>query len=86
MCAGALVHVRMKRVIFGCMSAKDGAAGGVMNLLQHPALNHSCEITGGVRQEDCAKMLQAFFRERRTEAKSKGLSEKSADSSGEMDF
>ena len=65
MCAGALVHVRMKRVIFGCMSSKDGAAGGVMNLLQHPALNHSCEITSGVRQDECAQMLQAFFRERR---------------------
>ena len=65
MCAGALVHVRMKRVIFGCTSEKDGAAGGVMNLLQHPALNHSCEITGGVRREECAQMLQAFFRERR---------------------
>ena len=65
MCAGALVHVRMKRVIFGCMSAKDGAAGGVMNLLQHPALNHACEITSGVRQAECAQMLQAFFRERR---------------------
>ena len=65
MCAGALVHVRMKRVIFGCMSVKDGAAGGVMNLLQHPALNHSCEITSGVRQDECARMLQAFFRERR---------------------
>ena len=67
MCAGALVHVRMKRVIFGCMSAKDGAAGGVMNLLQHPALNHTCEITSGVRQDECAQMLQAFFRERRLE-------------------
>ena len=65
MCAGALVHVRMKRVIFGCMSEKDGAAGGVMNLLQHPALNHSCEITGGVRRDECAQMLQTFFRERR---------------------
>ena len=67
MCAGALVHVRMKRVIFGCMSVKDGAGGGVMNLLQHPALNHSCEITSGVRQDECAQMLQAFFRERRAE-------------------
>lgn len=65
MCAGALVHVRMRRVIFGCQSAKDGAAGGVLNLLQHPALNHRCEITFGVRQEECAQMLQAFFRERR---------------------
>ena len=86
MCAGALVHVRMKRVVFGCPSAKDGAAGGVLNLLQHPALNHACEVTAGVRQVECAKMLQAFFRERRTEAKTKGLSEKSADSCGKMDF
>ena len=65
MCAGALVHVRMKRVIFGCISVKDGAAGGVMNLLQHPALNHTCEVTSGVRHDECAQMLQAFFRERR---------------------
>ena len=65
MCAGALVHVRMRRVIFGCPSAKDGAAGGVLNLLQHPALNHQCELTPGVRGQECAQMLQAFFRERR---------------------
>jgi tRNA(adenine34) deaminase len=67
MCAGAIVHVRMKRVIFGCPSTKDGAAGGMMNLLQHPSLNHSCEITGGVRQEECAEILRAFFQERRAE-------------------
>lgn len=66
MCAGALVHVRMKRVIFGCPSGKDGAAGGVLNLLRHPALNHQCAITSGVRQDECAQMLQAFFRERRS--------------------
>src|SRR5258708_7105109 len=65
MCAGALVHVRMKRVIFGCPAVKDGACGTLMNLLQHPQLNHRCEITQGVRQEECAAMLQAFFRERR---------------------
>jgi tRNA(adenine34) deaminase len=65
MCAGAMVHVRLKRVIFGCLSMKDGAAGSLMNLLQHPGLNHSCEITSGVRQDECAQMLQAFFRERR---------------------
>ena len=66
MCAGALVHVRMKRVIFGCLSEKDGAAGSVVNLLQHPRLNHRCEITSGVRQDECAQLLQAFFRERRS--------------------
>ena len=65
MCAGALVHVRMKRVIFGCPSAKDGAGGSLLQLLQHPQLNHRCEITQGVRQDECAAMLQAFFRERR---------------------
>jgi tRNA(adenine34) deaminase len=70
MCAGALVHVRMRRVVFGCPSAKDGAAGSVMNLLQHPQLNHRCEITHGVRQEECAAMLQSFFRERRGDFKS----------------
>ena len=65
MCAGALVHVRMRRVIFGCPSPKDGAGGSLLNLLQHPQLNHQCDITAGVRQEECAAMLQAFFRERR---------------------
>lgn len=65
MCAGAMVHVRLKRVIFGCPSIKDGAAGSLMNLLQHPKLNHRCAITSGVRQEESVGMLQAFFRERR---------------------
>ena len=65
MCAGALVHVRMQRVIFGCLSAKDGAGGSLMNLLQHPQLNHQCEITSGVRHDECAGLLQSFFRERR---------------------
>ena len=65
MCAGALVHVRMKRVVFGCPSEKDGAGGSLMQILQHPRLNHRCDITQGVRQDECAGMLQAFFRERR---------------------
>ena len=65
MCAGALVHVRMRRVIFGCPSEKDGAAGSLLNLLQHPRLNHRCQITKGVREDECAGMLQSFFRERR---------------------
>jgi tRNA(adenine34) deaminase len=65
MCAGALVHVRMRRVIFGCASPKDGAAGGVVDLLQHPKLNHRCEVLSGIRQDESAEMLRAFFRERR---------------------
>src|ERR1043166_386045 len=49
MCAGALVHVRMRRVIFGCTDDRGGAAGGVVDLLRHPKLNHRCEVTAGVR-------------------------------------
>lgn len=65
MCAGALVHVRMRRVIFGCADERGGAAGGAMNLLQMPALNHRCEITSGILQQECAALLQSFFRARR---------------------
>jgi tRNA(adenine34) deaminase len=65
MCAGALVHVRIRRVIFGCPDPRGGAAGGLLNLLQNPALNHRCDITVGVMAEECANLLQNFFREKR---------------------
>ena len=65
MCAGAIVHARVRRVVFGCLSPKDGAGGSLMNLLQHPKLNHRCEVSSGVRQFECGSLLQAFFRERR---------------------
>src|SRR5438046_7692671 len=61
MCAGALVHVRIRRLIFGCADPRSGAAGGIINLLQHPALNHHCEITSGVLQNECVAILQDFF-------------------------
>src|SRR5205807_5565099 len=61
MCAGAIVHTRIRRVIFGCTDIRAGAAGTVMNLLQHNALNHRCEITSGVLQNDCTTILQDFF-------------------------
>ena len=67
MCAGALVHVRMRRVIFGCPDLRAGAAGDVLNLVQLPSLNHRCEITSGVLQEECARLLQTFFKARRRE-------------------
>jgi tRNA(adenine34) deaminase len=67
MCAGALVHTRIRRVIFGCTDPVAGAAGSVMNLLQMPALNHRCEIASGVLQDECATILQDFFRRRRDE-------------------
>src|SRR5437667_542107 len=65
MCAGALVHVRMRRVIFGCADPRGGAAGGIMNLLQMPSLNHHCEITSGILIQECAELLQRFFQVRR---------------------
>ena len=68
MCAGALVQVRMRRVIFGCNDPQTGAAGGLINLLQHPALNHHCEITSGVMQKECTAILQDFFRKKRQAA------------------
>ncbi len=69
MCAGMLVHARVKRVVFGAKDAKTGAAGSVMNLLQHPALNHQLEIVSGVLAEECASKLSDFFRKRRKEIK-----------------
>jgi len=65
MCAGALVHVRMRRVIFGCADERGGAAGSLINLLQMPQLNHRCDISSGVLADECAAMLRSFFRERR---------------------
>src|SRR5207237_4621011 len=67
MCAGALVHTRIRRVIFGCADPVAGAAGSVMNLLQMPGLNHRCGIASGVLQDECAAILQDFFRKRRDE-------------------
>ena len=65
MCAGALVHARLRRVIFGCHDPRGGAAGGLINILQMPGLNHRCEITGGVLGDESAQLLKAFFAERR---------------------
>lgn len=72
MCAGAIVHVRFPRVVFGAPDLKGGAAGGAMNLLQYPTLNHRCEITAGVREEECKNLLQSFFRMQRARAKLEG--------------
>jgi tRNA(adenine34) deaminase len=65
MCAGALVHTRIRRLVFGCKDSSAGAAGSVMNLLQMPTLNHRCDVASGVLQEKCAAILQSFFRKRR---------------------
>ena len=65
MCAGAIVHVRLPRVVFGARDEKGGAAGSALNLLQFPTLNHRCEITAGVRESECRALLREFFAEQR---------------------
>jgi tRNA(adenine34) deaminase len=70
MCAGAMVQARLQRVVFGAGDLKAGAAGGALNLLQFPTLNHSCAITAGVREAECRGLLQGFFAARRAAAKS----------------
>ena len=65
MCAGAIVHVRLARVVYGASDPKGGAAGGALNLLQFPSLNHQCDITRGVREPECRALLQSFFAEQR---------------------
>jgi tRNA(adenine34) deaminase len=65
MCAGALVHARVRRVVFGCADERAGAAGSILNVLQMPTLNHRCDISAGVLQAECAAILQDFFRAKR---------------------
>ena len=65
MCAGAIVHARLRRVIFGCGDPKGGAAGGLLNILQMPQLNHRSEITSGVLADQCGGLLKEFFTLRR---------------------
>ena len=69
MCAGAIVHARLRRVIFGCPDPKGGGAGGLFNILQAPQLNHQCEITSSIRSPECAGILKEFFGLRRAAAK-----------------
>jgi tRNA(adenine34) deaminase len=69
MCAGAIVHVRLSRVIFGCPDPKGGGAGGLLNILQNPSLNHRCEITSSVRFDECRGVLRSFFAAKRSATK-----------------
>jgi len=65
MCAGALVHARLKRLVYGADDPKAGAVHSVMQVLNHPDLNHRMEVRGGVLAGRCAELLQSFFRSRR---------------------
>jgi len=69
MCAGAIMHARVARVVFGAADPKTGAAGGVLDLFAETRLNHHTEVTGGVLAAECGIILSNFFAERRQAAK-----------------
>lgn len=71
MCAGALVHARVKRVVYGASDPKTGAAGSVFQFLQSEHLNHQIDLTAGVLEVECREQIQMFFKERRRAAKKK---------------
>jgi len=65
MCAGAIVHARVERVVFGAADPKAGFAGSLGNLVQDPRLNHRAQLTGGVLEDESGGVLRAFFQARR---------------------
>jgi tRNA(adenine34) deaminase len=65
MCAAALIHARIDRVVFGAWDPKAGGAGSVLDVFRTPQLNHRVDVFGGVLAEECAELLQRFFAERR---------------------
>ena len=65
MCAGAMVHARVQRLVFAATDPRAGAAGSVFNIVQHPALNHRIDCTGGVLADECGALLRNFFLARR---------------------
>lgn len=68
MCAGAMVHARVKRLVFGAHDPKSGAAGGIFNIAAAPELNHRLEVTGGVLGDECGGLLRSFFAKKREQS------------------
>ncbi|MGH9615734.1 MAG: tRNA adenosine(34) deaminase TadA [Acidobacteriaceae bacterium] len=65
MCAGAMVHARIARLVFGAYDPKAGAVGSVLSVLNHPQLNHQIELSAGILAEECGDILRSFFQSRR---------------------
>lgn len=69
MCAGAMIHSRISRLVYGARDAKTGAAGSLLDILHHPGMNHRIVVEGGLLAEECADQLSEFFRLRRAQKK-----------------
>ena len=69
MCAGAMLHARLRRVIFGATDPKTGVAGSVLNLFAQEQLNHQTNVVGGVLADECSQLLSSFFAQRRLQKK-----------------
>ncbi|MBU3559371.1 MULTISPECIES: tRNA adenosine(34) deaminase TadA [unclassified Polynucleobacter] len=65
MCAGAMLHARVERVVFGAADPKTGAAGSVLNVFSEKRINHQTQVEGGIMNEECGQILRNFFKERR---------------------
>jgi tRNA(adenine34) deaminase len=65
MCAGAILHARVARLVYGATDPKAGACGSVLTVMNHPALNHTVEVVPGLLADDCGSLLTSFFRARR---------------------
>ena len=65
MCAGAMIHARLAKLVFAAADPKAGAAGSVLSVVNHPQLNHQMQVEHGILEEESAELLRSFFRERR---------------------
>jgi tRNA(adenine34) deaminase len=81
MCAGAMLHARLARVVFGAPDPKTGACGSIVNLFAQSSLNHQTELVGGILADECGVMLKEFFAERRQSQQKTALPESSNDQS-----
>ncbi|NCS65160.1 MAG: tRNA adenosine(34) deaminase TadA [Hydrogenophilales bacterium CG03_land_8_20_14_0_80_62_28] len=76
MCAGAIFHARIARVVFGAAEYKTGSAGSVVDLFSEPRLNHHATLIGGILAEDCGRLVSRFFEEKRVLTKSRATNQK----------